>query len=214
MTQSPLGETLSLEGEPQHRCLWAYNSLSPEWGHRMWLMFYFVPTFSWFQWFVMCQPTRASGKVGKLLECPSLPSECRSELLSQRHCLWLVTHAGSSMRVAWCQDDHDNQKKWHGPCCQSSSSHRWPKQNHLKTVFWSYGTRTKTEYLWQEDLPLGGGGWLKWDMSDGDALHLDPMWVTWMSVFVKSDQTGTSLVAQWLRLCLPVQGVQVWSLIG
>ena len=50
-------------------------------------------------------------------------------------------------------------------------------------------------------------------MSDGDALHLDRMWVTQVSVFVKSDQTGTSLVVQWLRLCLPVQGVQVRSLV-
>ena len=108
----------------------------------------------------MCQPTRQGREAAWM---PSLPSGCRSELLPQRHCLWLVTHAGSSMHVAWCQDDLDNQKKWHGPCCQSSSSHRWPKQNHLKTVFWSYGTKIKTEYFWQEDLPLAGGAWLKWD---------------------------------------------------
>jgi len=32
-------------------------------------------------------------------------------------------------------------------------------------------------------------------------------------VLLKQRLTGTSLVAQWLRLCLPMQGVQVNSLV-
>ena len=30
---------------------------------------------------------------------------------------------------------------------------------------------------------------------------------------IKSNWPGTSLVAQWLRICLPMQGTQVWSLV-
>ena len=37
--------------------------------------------------------------------------------------------------------------------------------------------------------------------------------VTQLSVEIETNLRGISLVAQWLRLCLPLQGVWVWSLV-
>lgn len=65
------------------------------------------------------------------------------------------------LHVAWYQDDRGNQKRWQGPCCQSSPSHRWPKQSHLKAVFRSYGMEIGTEVIRQEDMT---GGWVLTEM--------------------------------------------------
>ena len=38
--------------------------------------------------------------------------------------------------------------------------------------------------------------------------------IKWESTPKKHCRLGTSLVVQWLKICLPVQGMQVWFLVG
>lgn len=54
------------------------------------VIFYLVSTLTGFQWYVIYEPKKASGKVSKLFKCHSLPGKCRRELLSQKQCLCSV----------------------------------------------------------------------------------------------------------------------------
>ena len=44
------------------------------------------------------------------------------------------------------------------------------------------------------------------------AVNLKLLWIKMKSSFKKFKTFGTSLVAQWLRILLPMQGTQVWAL--
>lgn len=68
----------------------------------MGVIFYFVSTLTGFQWYVMCEQTKAAGKVLKLFKCHSLPSECRRELLSQRQCLCSVIKLADPTKWLTC----------------------------------------------------------------------------------------------------------------
>lgn len=96
---------------------------------------------------------------------------CHRNNASVQWLSWQTYPSGS--HVAWFQIDHGNQKRWHSHCCLSSSSHRWPKGNHHKSVLQICGTEIRTEVIWLEDViegtgGEGGGDWLRRIWSDGN----------------------------------------------
>ena len=71
-----------------------------------------------------------------------------------------------------------------------------------------YFLKTAGGWSWEASLEL-------WDAYSQRYLTLDQIYDAGLKYFYNQKKRflGTSLVAQWLRICLPMQGTRVWSLV-
>ena len=94
------------------------------------------------------------------------------------------------------------------------AGHDWVTQ--LNWTLWLVACGKMTQGLCYALLSIAGGAVEGWMVTAVHSVLLESQ-APQCSVLVlafESDIGGTSLVVQWLRLCLPVQGMKIWSWVG